>query len=99
MRFNDKFHAYRGAKVNVKFTLNRVPDRRMHQAVTSDFNPRRLLFPTEADCLPLNTPTVRDTQELALVDRSLSGNPEQLQAIVAISSRPPGSVPFIMFGP
>ena len=99
LRFNEKFTAYRGAKVDVKFTLNRLPDRRMHQAVTSDFDIRRLLFPTEAECLSLRVPTTTQMRDVGLVDRTLLGNPEQLQAIIAIAFRPPGSVPFVMFGP
>ncbi|KIP01837.1 hypothetical protein PHLGIDRAFT_112706 [Phlebiopsis gigantea 11061_1 CR5-6] len=99
LRFNPKFSAYRGGKVDVRFTLNRLPDRRMHQAVASDFNPSRLLFPTEADCVSLIVPTAVQIRDLVLVDRTLMDNPEQLQAIIAIASRPPGSVPFVMFGP
>ena len=100
LHFSPKFSAYRGTKVDVQFTLNRLPDRRMHHAVlSSDFNAHKLLFPTENGCLPLKVPTVAQMRDFNLVDRTLQNNMEQLQAIVAIVSRPPGSVPFVVFGP
>ncbi|KAJ3556290.1 hypothetical protein NM688_g2107 [Phlebia brevispora] len=99
VRFNAKFKGFKGTKVDVKFVLNRLPDRRMHQAVVSPFNPPRLLFPTPGMTAGLRCPTSRDTGGISLVDRNLAQNEEQLQAIAAITLRPPGSVPFIVFGP
>ncbi|EKM56518.1 uncharacterized protein PHACADRAFT_160043 [Phanerochaete carnosa HHB-10118-sp] len=99
LRFNDKFNAYRGAKVDVKFLLNRLPDRRMHQAVSSSFNPPRLLFPRSEHTRYLRRPSDCEMESIALVDRALSKNREQLETIAAVVNRPPGSVPFIVFGP
>ena len=99
LRFNEKFTAYRNAKVDVRFTLNRVPDRRMHQAVVSPSKPVRLLFPSDVHGRGLRRPTVEHMNGISLIDRKLSDNIEQREAISAIVSRPPGSVPFIVFGP
>lgn len=99
VRFNERFKAYKGSKVDVKFVLNRLPDRRMHQAVISPFHPPSVLFPTPDMASRLHTPTARDLASLNLVDRTLAQNQEQLETIAAITLRPPGSVPFIVFGP
>jgi helicase MOV-10 len=71
----------------------------MHQAVSPQTKPARILFPSRDHCRALKKPTATDMQNIALVDRTLVNNPEQLQTIVAIVNRPPGSVPFIVFGP
>ncbi|KIP11927.1 hypothetical protein PHLGIDRAFT_124574 [Phlebiopsis gigantea 11061_1 CR5-6] len=99
LRFNDGFSVSHHATVDVKLILNRLPLRRMHQAVTSGFNVPRLLFPTEADCAPLRILAEMRLPNLHLADKGFQENSEQLQAITAIVLRPPGSVPFVLFGP
>ncbi|GJE86466.1 RNA helicase [Phanerochaete sordida] len=99
LRFNEKFNAFRGAKVDVRFVLNRLPDRRMHQAVSAPNNPPRLLFPGIEHIAPIRKPSDYQIQSISLVDRTLSQNREQLETIAAIVNRPPGSVPFIVYGP
>ncbi len=98
-KFNPKFQSLKGRKVDIKFVLNRIPDRRIHQAVVSPFNPDWLLFPTPDMLRGLHRPTQAETSAIDLVDRSLAQNEEQMEAIAAIVNRPPGSVPFIVFGP
>lgn len=99
LRFNKAFTGHRGMKVDVRFVLNRLPDRRMHQAVVTPNNPPRFLFPTAGHSRNLRKPGSADIQNLALIDRSLASNQEQLETIAAIVNRPPGSVPFVIFGP
>ncbi|THG94461.1 hypothetical protein EW026_g7015 [Hermanssonia centrifuga] len=100
IRCNDKFRALRGTMVDVKFVLNRLPDRRMHQAVVAPFNPPRLLLPDNRHLTNgVHLPRALEVASISLVDRSLAQNSEQMQTIVAIANRPPGSVPFIVFGP
>ena len=99
VKFNKKFTALKGHKVNVRFKLNRVPDRRMHQAVTSTITRPEVLFPTTNMIRDLRRPTPAEIDSLGVVDRNLSQNPEQLETIAAIATRPLGSVPFVVFGP
>lgn len=99
LRFNEKFTALRGAKVDVRFVLNRLPDRRMHQAISSPVSLPRLLFPRIQDVHNLHPPTDYDVHRITLIDRTLSNNKEQLETIAAIVNRPPGSVPFVVYGP
>lgn len=99
LRFNDKFKPLRGAEVDVRFTLNRLPDRRIHQALVSDFAPSRLLFPCDVHVQGQGPPAYAQAEDISLVNRNVAGNAEQLQAVLAIRNRPPGSVPFVIFGP
>lgn len=99
LRFNKKFTAYPGARVDVRFVFNRLPDRRMHQAVSAPFNPPRLLFPRPEHISNLRKPSDHEIESITLVDRTLAKNREQLETVAAIVNRPLGSVPFIVFGP
>ena len=96
LRFPDGFSLYKGDKVDVRFQLNRLPFRRMIQAVTTSFNPRRLLFPEMG-----HPGTTRSfTSDYILPeDPLMESNEEQLNAIAVIVHQPPGSVPFVVFGP
>ena len=96
LRFPDGFSVYKGDKVDVRFQLNRLPFRRMIQAITTSFNPRRVLFPE------IGHPGTRrsfTTDYILPEDSLMESNQEQLDAIAAIVHQPPGSVPFIVFGP
>ncbi|KAJ7249435.1 RNA helicase [Mycena rebaudengoi] len=73
---------HHGTKFDVRFTLNRLPHRRMHQALINSFKPRQILFPG-----------------ITPVNRQIAEDPEQLETVAAILHQPPGSVPFIVFGP
>jgi helicase MOV-10 len=47
LRFSDKFNLYKDGLVDVHFVLNRVPTRRMHQALAIRPATARLLFPDQ----------------------------------------------------
>ncbi|KAJ7054531.1 P-loop containing nucleoside triphosphate hydrolase protein [Mycena amicta] len=70
----------------VRFKLNRYPLRRQHLALDSAFSEDRVLFPVSRHVPATLFPT---TQSMKI----------KLQAVVSIVKRPPGSVPFIIFGP
>jgi helicase MOV-10 len=95
LRFPDRFSIYRGDKVDVRFQLNRLPFRRMIQAITTSYNPSRILFPVSG-----HTGTTRVfTERIFPSNPLMESNEEQLNTISAIVHQPPGSVPFVVFGP
>ncbi|KZT41659.1 P-loop containing nucleoside triphosphate hydrolase protein [Sistotremastrum suecicum HHB10207 ss-3] len=95
LKFHESFHAYKGAKYNIEFRLNRTVLRRMHQAVLSDNSPSRVLFPEPQDVIP----AAPSLGTMTLVNRSIASDSSQLFAVNAIKNQPPGSPPFIVFGP
>ncbi|KAJ7753827.1 RNA helicase [Mycena metata] len=76
---------YKGTKFDVRFTLNRLPHRRMHQALTNHFGESRILFLERNIITPVN--------------RRIADDPEQLETVAAILHQTPGSAPFVVFGP
>ncbi|KAI0344525.1 P-loop containing nucleoside triphosphate hydrolase protein [Trametopsis cervina] len=99
LRFAASFNSYRGQRYHVRFDLNRLVYRRMHQGLNTAFTETRVLFPDANDIAHLPPPTPAMTQSLSLTDRKIEDNPPQLEAIAAIVNRPAGSVPFVVFGP
>ncbi|KAI0316091.1 P-loop containing nucleoside triphosphate hydrolase protein [Amylostereum chailletii] len=79
----------------IHFKLNRYPLRRQHQALDTAFAAERLLFPTPAHIGQV-TKSQADIQPF---NPLINDNVPQLEAIRAIVHRPPGSVPFVVFGP
>ena len=96
--FPDGFSNYRGNKYDIRFVYNRLPDRRKHLAVISPYKPMRLLFP---DKTHIKNERVTPSEVVAInpINREMQSNYEQLEAVAAIVKQPPGSVPFIIFGP
>lgn len=82
-------------RFDVRFKLNRHPLRRQHQALGSTFTPEHLLFPLQ---LHVHTRT-EDATVITPHNRMLANNSRQLDAVSAIVNNPPGSVPFVVFGP
>jgi helicase MOV-10 len=75
-----------------------MPLRRMHQAVMSNVNPARLLFPKleHIKGMPI---THADLIAITPINRSIGEDEEQLLTVASILHQPPGSVPFVIFGP
>ncbi|KAJ7323066.1 P-loop containing nucleoside triphosphate hydrolase protein [Mycena albidolilacea] len=98
LRFHGSFRASPADRFNVRFKLNRHPLRRQHLALNTVYSEDRVLFP-----LPLHVPTTSyPTQaraRLGVFNPLIATNAPQLQAVVSIVKRPPGSVPFVIFGP
>ncbi|KAJ7034547.1 P-loop containing nucleoside triphosphate hydrolase protein [Mycena alexandri] len=97
LKFNSSFRAKAADLFNVRFKLNRYPLRRQHLALDTVFTEDRVLFP-----LPLHVPNVpypRPNRILKVFNPLIATNAPQLQAVTSILKRPPGSVPFVIFGP
>ncbi|KAJ7096052.1 RNA helicase [Mycena epipterygia] len=99
LRFDDSFSTYKGTKFDVKFTLNRLPHRRMHQALTNPFKESRILFPRAEHISRNLRVTVTQRESITPVNRRIADDPEQLETVAAIVHQPRGSVPFVVFGP
>ncbi|KAI0316092.1 P-loop containing nucleoside triphosphate hydrolase protein [Amylostereum chailletii] len=84
-----------GQRHLVHFKLNRYPLRRQHQALDTAFAPQRLLSPAPTHLGGMT----RSRAPIQPFNPSIKGNLPQLDAIRAIVHRPPGSVPFVVFGP
>ena len=87
-----------GRRFHVRFKLSRIPLRRQHQAMDAAFVEDRVLFPLVSHLAPGRLQTSRDVR-LNLYNGLLAQNAPQVQAVVSIVSLPPGSPPFIVFGP
>lgn len=97
--FDHKFHAFKGARFDVRFCLNRFPLRRMHQALdrgSTSIN-MRLLFPQETQIN--KKPSLATIEKLNPANRDIGSNLPQMLAVTAIRNLRPGSAPFIVFGP
>ncbi|KXN80947.1 Putative helicase mov-10-B.1 [Leucoagaricus sp. SymC.cos] len=99
LRFGDDFNVYRGTRFDVQFVFNRISYRRMYHILKNSFDPKRLLFPGPEHLRGVRVPTLAQRENLVLCNRELEGDDEQLGAITAILHLPPGSVPFVVFGP
>jgi helicase MOV-10 len=95
VQFARSFRPSPGSTFSVRFTFNRVPLRRQHQALHRSFAQGRVLFPIEAHVRP---PASQNTT-LALFNNTILTNPAQLLAVKTVLALPPASHPFIIFGP
>ncbi|KAG6877586.1 hypothetical protein C0993_005916 [Termitomyces sp. T159_Od127] len=99
LRFDRSFRGWsRDQLYNVRFKLNRYPIRRQHQALDSAFSEERVLFPEPKHLLIKTYPKQTDVR-LRPANPLIGKNAPQLQAIISIVKQPPGSPPFIIFGP
>ncbi|KAJ3819685.1 RNA helicase [Lentinula raphanica] len=99
LRFDDTFSTYRGTSFDVRFVFNRLPLRRMHMAVMNNNNPPRLLFPGPEHTRNLRKVSDELINQITPFNRAVGSDPEQLEAVAAIVNMPPGSPPFVVFGP
>lgn len=79
----------------VRFNFNRYPLRRQHQALNRPFNDERVFFPITKDVKQLSAYVV----DVEPYNPLIGNNPAQMLAIRAILRLPPGSHPFIIYGP
>lgn len=98
LRFNSKFSTYKGTIFDVRFVLNRLPLRRMHQTLTVKIDSTRFTFPEpeHVKSAPVN---IDQLNSITPINRIIGEDHEQLLTVAAILHQPPGSVPFIIFGP
>ncbi|THH30849.1 hypothetical protein EUX98_g3344 [Antrodiella citrinella] len=99
LRFHESFRGHLPAhKYNVRFKLNRIPLRRQHEALSSAFNSPHILFPKAGNVL-MRTAGPTGTIRPHIYNRLIADNAPQLQAVASICQLPPGSAPFVVFGP
>ncbi|GJE90147.1 DEXXQ/H-box helicase domain-containing protein [Phanerochaete sordida] len=95
MKFGSRFPAAPPTQpYRVRFTLNRIPYCRQHQALNTSFPLDRLLFPTDDHILPPNVDA-----PFSIRNRLIENNPPQVQAVTGVLGMPPGSPVFVLFGP
>ncbi|KAF9486245.1 RNA helicase [Pholiota conissans] len=99
LHFNDGFSTYRGTKFDVRFVLNRLPYRRMHQAVTNKNDQSRILFPEPKHIQGVQRVPLEKIVGLVPFYRPIGEDEEQTETVAAIVDQKPGSVPFVVFGP
>ncbi|KAI0344524.1 P-loop containing nucleoside triphosphate hydrolase protein [Trametopsis cervina] len=99
LRFHGDFHGLRGQRYFVRFVLNRLVYRRMHQGLYTAFTESRVLFPDVNHIKRLRPPSQASMGKFRLTDRKIGDNPPQLEAVAAIVERPAGSVPYVVYGP
>ncbi len=85
-------------RYHVRFKLNRIPLCRQHMAMDTVFTEDRVLFPLIKH---LSTSPVKTQKDVSVrvYNSLISSNGPQLQAVISILAAPPGSPPFIVFGP
>ncbi|KAF8621326.1 hypothetical protein AX15_007864 [Amanita polypyramis BW_CC] len=96
LRFHESFSGWTPTqRYNVRFKLNRLVLRRQHLAMDTAFSQDRVLFPDHVHVHSSKLPhsTIKAFNPL------IQKNALQLRAVVSIVNSPPGSVPFIIFGP
>ena len=79
----------------VRFKYNRIVSRREHQAVKATPPVHRLQFPL----LTHVKPQIALQEAIATHNPDIETNPAQKRAVSSIMRLPPGSPPFIVFGP
>ncbi|KAF8970450.1 P-loop containing nucleoside triphosphate hydrolase protein [Flammula alnicola] len=99
LHFGSDFSTYRGTKFDVRFVLNRLPYRRMYQALVNKFDPIRFLFPGPEHIRGAERVPLDKIVELVPFYRPLGEDEEQMETVAAIVNQKPGSVPFVVFGP
>lgn len=99
LKFNGRFNAFRGQRFDVRFRLNRLCLRRMHQALDSTFSRGSVLFPRIEDFDYAKRPSSAQLAAIRPGERKIAENEHQLEAVAAIMHQAPGSPPFIVFGP
>ncbi|KAF8341944.1 RNA helicase [Amanita rubescens] len=96
LRFHESFSGWSSNQTyNVRFKLNRLVLQRQHMAMDTAFSQDRVLFPEgiHLQAFRLVEPPIR------AIDPLIRKNALQLRAATTIVNSPPGSVPFIIFGP
>lgn len=99
LRFHARFAYQEGELCEARFTVPRIPLRRMHLAINSEFSPDRVFFPDSNHISGLCRPSVQALEQINTFNPLVASNPPQLEAVAAIVNRPAGAVPFVIWGP
>jgi helicase MOV-10 len=95
LRFAPSFQVSQTARYSVRFTFNRYPLRRQHQALHRPFMEDRVFFPVAAHIKSIPANATR----LALHNHLIGSNHNQLLAVRTIVNLPVSSHPFVVYGP
>ena len=95
LRLPGDFPRISGPHWDVRFTVNRLLFRRMHDSVCKAQLHGRILFPSPAHQSRLPSGPLASL----VLDRRIASNSQQSLAVRRIASKPPGGIPFIIFGP
>ena len=103
LRLPTVFNVHNRSRFELRFRHNRITLRRQYQALMAALAPpRRLLFPSVSDFKPMRRLSRAEIDTLKfrqLVNRAIRDDNQQLQAVISILEQPPGSIPFIIYGP
>ncbi|KAG9120974.1 hypothetical protein FRC07_003275, partial [Ceratobasidium sp. 392] len=95
LRMHESFPSISNQLWDVRFTVNRLLLRRMHDSINKASPHERILFPTLAH----RKPPAASLRTNPRLDRKVASNFQQSLAVRQILAQPPGDVPFIIFGP
>ena len=96
LRFGRGFHGLNlNERFYVRFRYNRIVSRREHHAIKATPPVPRLHFPLLTHVKPQLAPQ----RELVAYNPDIETNPAQKQAVSSILKLPPGSPPFVVYGP
>jgi len=97
LRFNKSFKT--SQLYHVRFKLCRINFRRQHNALDENFHEDRILFPNVTHSSALSRERGASKGKSRYYDHNIATNPQQELAIRSITRLPPGSPPFVLFGP
>ncbi|KAG8681483.1 hypothetical protein FRC09_017455, partial [Ceratobasidium sp. 395] len=95
LRMHESFPSVSNQLWDVRFTVNRLLLRRMHDAINKSSPHERILFPTLAH----GKVPGGGNRVISRLDRRVASNFQQSLAVRQVLVQPPGDVPFIIFGP
>ncbi|THH07554.1 hypothetical protein EW145_g3302 [Phellinidium pouzarii] len=99
LHFGKEFKVLRGQKFDIHFVFNAQVYRRMHEALSWEPFFDRITFPRAAHVSRLGKVQNLSGNDIQPFNKNVSKNPAQRQAVTIITRMPPGSVPFVVFGP
>ncbi|CAG8489963.1 9473_t:CDS:2 [Acaulospora morrowiae] len=85
-------------KFDVRFTFNRLPMRRMHNAIKCADTIKRL-FPSNEVRTPKDMDEIMQRNSFKAIDKSIENNKHQMRAVILIKQELYHPAPFIVFGP
>ena len=97
LKFNKLFKTSQA--YHVRFKLSRITLMRQHHALDTKNQQDRILFPTTANSSAISRREGANKRKFSYHNSNIVNNEQQQLAIRSIVRLPPGSPPFILFGP
>jgi helicase MOV-10 len=95
VRLHETFTGLPQERWDIRFMVNRLLFRRMHDSINKTDRNERILFPSTRHQKGYNAVP----QSSFRLDRRIASNPRQSLAVQQIAMQDPGSIPFVIFGP